>query len=81
MIEEDYQKYLSYDNGKGLLLKKNDVFVLEQYGIEYQNCSSLGDLVSCIGNYIDDCSLEEVEALEEVLDHLMEMHYYQETNK
>jgi len=81
MFYEDYSKYLSYDNGKGLLLKKDDVFVLEQYGIDYKNCSSLGDLVIYIGNYIDDCAFEDVEALEEVLEHLMEVHYYHETNK
>lgn len=78
----DYTKYLSYDNGKGLLLNKNDIFVLEQYGIDYSNCFSISDLIFQIGEFIDDSNwLDDMEDLEEVLCHLKEMHYYNETKK
>lgn len=78
----DYTKYLSYDNGNGLLLNKNDIFVLEQYGIDYFNCSSISDLIFKIGEFIDDSNwLDDMEGLEEVVDHLNEMHYYNEIKK
>ena len=36
MIEKlDYRKYLSIDNGKGILLRPNDAYILESYGINY----------------------------------------------
>lgn len=82
MIEkEDYRRYLSVDNGRGILLNKDDAFILERCGIDYKNCSSFGSLITIINSYIDDFDVEEQEELEEVLDHLMEKHYYYEVNK
>lgn len=82
MIEkEDYRKYLSIDNGKGLLISKNDSFILEQYSIDYYNCSCIGDLIFIIGKYIDDNYDSELDDLEEVLENLLEMHYYNEIKK
>lgn len=81
MIERlDYSKYLSVDNGKGLLLKRSDCFVLEQYGIDYYKYS-MGDLILVIGNYIDDHYDDDIEDLEEVLSNLVETHYYTEVKK
>ena len=42
---EDYSKYLSYDNGKGILLNKYDKEVLDRYQINYQECSSIKSLI------------------------------------
>lgn len=82
MIEkEDYRKYLSIDNGKGLLINSNDAYILEHYGIDYYKCSSISDLVLIISNYIDDNYDSELDDLEEVLSHLMEIHYYYEVKK
>lgn len=82
MIEKkDYREYLSVDNGKGILINSNDAFVLEQYGIDYCNVSNLSDLILIIGNYIDDNYDSGIDELEEVLAHLMEMHYYYEVKK
>ena len=62
MIEkEDYRTYLSIDNGKGLLLNDNDVFILDQFGIDYKAFSSIKELIFVISNYIDDHFDEEVE--------------------
>lgn len=77
----DYTKYLSVDNGKGLLLSQSDVDVLGRYGIDYRKYSSLKDLMSVIEKYIDYCYEEDREDMEEVLVHLMEVHYYHEVNK
>lgn len=82
MIEkEDFSKYLSVDNGKGLLIKKNDAFILEQYGFNYKNYSSLNDLILMISKYLDDHYEDDSEELEEVLNNLLELHYYHEVNK
>ena len=82
MIENvDYRKYLSIDNGKGLLINKNDAFILEQYGFDYYNCSSISDLMLIINRFIDDNEISELDDLEDVISHLMEVHYYNETKK
>ena len=83
MIERiDYTKYLSYDNGKGLLINSSDVFILEKYGIDYANCIGITDLIFQISEVMESGLLEEdMEDLIEVLSHLNEMHYYYETKK
>ena len=82
MIElVDYSKYLSIDNGKGLLLNRNDAYVLDSYGIDYKNCLSTSDLIFIISKYIDDSEIYELDDLELVLSNLMEAHYYNETKK
>lgn len=82
MIEkQDYRMYLSVDNGKGLLLKEYDAWVLDQYGIRYFDYNSMKELILVIGKFIDEHDEEDICDLEEVLEHLMEMHYYYEVNK
>lgn len=82
MIElVDYSKYLSFDNGKGLLLNRYDCYVLDTYGIDYSNCLSINDLILIISKYIEDSELYELDDLELVLSNLMEVHYYNETKK
>ena len=59
---EDYRKYLSYDNGKGLLLNNNDKEVLDKYQINYQTCSNIKSLVIYINEYLEEYK-EEVEQI------------------
>ena len=81
MIEEDYRKYLSVDNGKGLLIRTNDAYVLDSYGIVYSSCSSISDLIIIINKYIDDNEIYELDDLEDVLVNLSEINYYNNTKK
>ena len=81
MIEEDYRKYLSIDNGKGLLIKNNDAYILDSYGIDYSRCSSISDLIIIINKYIDDNEVYELDDLEDVLSNLSEINYYNNTKK
>ncbi|MBQ8681332.1 MAG: hypothetical protein IJ509_00250 [Bacilli bacterium] len=82
MIEKlDYKKYLSVDNGKGLLLSGCDTFVLDQYSIDYYKFSNMKDLILIVSKFIDEHYDEDLEDLEEVLEHLLETHYYTEVNK
>lgn len=66
---------------RGLLLNKWDAFILEQHDIDYLNCSNIGELIFILSNYIDDNNEGDIEDLELVLEHLVELHYYTETKK
>ena len=75
---EDYTKFLSIDNGHGILISKDDAYLLDSYHIDYYNCFSLKELIQRIENCIDD---EYDEELELVLEHLNETYYYQNVHK
>lgn len=81
MEKIDYSKYLSIDNGNGLLFNREDVRVMEYYNIDYHNCNSISDLIMVISKFIDDNYDDDIEELEDVLSHLMENHYYNYVNK
>lgn len=76
----DYRKYLSIDNGKGLLINRDDILILDRYGFDYKKYNSLSDLIFDIDNYIND-SFDDIEDLEEALIRISEFHYYNETKK
>lgn len=78
---EDYKKYLSYDNGKGILINNYDKEVLDRYQINYQECSSTKSLIILINDYLENNYYEELDELENVLEHLEETYYYNEVNK
>ena len=79
MIKENYSKYLSYDNGQGLLIPSSDVLVLDRYHIAYQKCFNLRDLIVLVESVVDESDSEE--DLVMVLEHLEEMYYYHELRK
>ena len=75
---EDYTKYLSIDNGHGILISKNDAYILDRYNINYSECLCLKDLILLI----EECLEEDYdEELDSVLEHLSEVHYYNEVKK
>ena len=78
---EDYSKYLSYDNKKGILLNKQDKAVLDIYKINYQTKSNLKDLILEINEYLEDNYYEDLDDLEIVLSHLEETYYYTQIKK
>ena len=78
---EDYRKYLSYDNGKGILINNYDKEVLDRYNINYQEYSNTKSLIILINDYLDDNYYEDLNELELVLEHLEETYYYNEVNK
>ena len=77
---EDYTKYLSYDNKKGLLLNNQDKSILDKYKIDYMMLTNLKDLIIEINEYLED-NYDELEDLEIVLSHLEETYYYTKINK
>lgn len=71
----DYSKYLSIDNGKGLLLNKEDIAILYKYGFDYKTYTNLSNLIFDIDNYINSNYLVD-DDLEKVLIDLSEINYY-----
>ena len=81
MLEDiDYRNYLSIDNGKGLLLSKDVIKVMEKYGFDYKNYSNLNNLIFDIDSYLNQ-SYDDLEDLEEILISLSESYYYNEIKK
>ncbi len=75
---EDYTKYLSIDNGYGVLINKDDALILDQFHIDYYSCHSLKELIILIENVLDE---DESEELEDVISRLSETYYYQNVKK
>ena len=71
----DYSKYLSIDNGKGLLLNKEDIAILYKYGFDYKTYTNLSNLIFDIDSYINSNYLD-TDDLEKVLIDLSEINYY-----
>ena len=80
MLDTNYNDYLSIDNKKGLLFKKNDINILSNYGFNYKNYSTYNELIFDLDNYINS-TYEDLEDLEEVLIRLSEQNYYNNTKK
>ena len=80
MLDIDYSKYLSVDNGRGLLLSQDDIEILNRYGFDYHNYTDLGSLIFDIDNYIS-YNLDYDDDLELVLMRLSEKYYYNNVNK
>lgn len=76
----DYRNYLSVDNGKGILLNKSDVEILNKYGFDYKKYTDLNNLIFDIDNFINT-SYDELEDLENVLIRISEIYYYNQVNK
>ncbi len=80
MLDVDYREYLSLDNGKGLLIYKDDVDILSLYGFDYKNYTTLSELIFDVNNYLND-TYEDLDDLEEVLVRLSDANYYINTKK
>lgn len=75
----DYSKYLSVDNGRGILLSKGDIEILERYGFDFRNYSSIKNLLIDLDSYCNDNLIDE--DLEDVINKISEMYYYNCVNK
>lgn len=75
----DYSKYLSFDNGQGILISKSDNDVLLRYGFDVRKYSSLNNFIFDIDNYLNEVMGED--DLEDVLVRLSERYYYEYVKK
>jgi hypothetical protein len=75
----DFASYKLKDNGKGILLNDYQIDVLKRNGFNYEEYSSLSELIFDLDNYLTEGTYDE--ELELIVDNLSEVHYYNETNK
>lgn len=74
----DYKSLLHENVGNGIYLTKEEMNILSSYKINYQNCSSVSELIYEIEDILENIESDE---LEFILDELSEYKYYNETNK
>ncbi len=60
------------------ILQKEEMNILSNYKINYENCSSVSELIYEIEDILENIESDE---LEFILDELSEYKYYNETNK
>ena len=77
-MDEDYRKYLSYDNGHGILISSYDKMIIDRYFVNYDCLTKVSDLIILLEKVLEEFDDEE---LLNVIEHLSEVHYYQEVNK
>lgn len=74
----DYKSLLHENVGNGIYLTKEEMNILSNYKINYENCSSVSELIYEIEDILESIESDE---LEFILDELSEYKYYNETNK
>lgn len=74
----DYKSLLHENVGNGIYLTKEEMNILSNYKINYENCSSVSELIYEIEDILENIESDE---LEFILDELSEYKYYNETNK
>ncbi len=64
----------------GLMLTNNEISVLKRYGVEYENCSSLKEIIYLVEDILneEECDVEDLEYISSTI---AERDYYQNTNK
>lgn len=65
----------------GLLLTNNEIRVLDKYNIDYNNCSSLKEVLSLIDEVLNNEEVMDFDELDNVSLSIAERDYYQNTNK
>lgn len=76
-IEQAQKRFISY-NKKDIYLTGEQIEILDNYNIEYQNCNSISELINLIERSKDDDNYDE---LDWVQSELAEFNYYHNTNK
>lgn len=74
----DYRSLLHSDIGNGIYLTDMQKNILTRYKIEYLKCSNINELIYHIEDVLNE---RECEELEDILNDLVEIHYYRDTKK
>ena len=89
-MEIDLEKLVSemdFDSGKfvtcknGLMLTNLEIDVLKRYGVQYENCSTLKEIIYLVEDILNEDDSSDLEELEYVSSTISERDYYQNTNK
>lgn len=76
----DVTKSFLQKRNNGILLSDEEVQILENYKIPYQNCTSTDELIFKIEEYLND-EVVDADDLENLSSRLSEFKYYYETRK
>lgn len=77
----DFKSLQLVDCGNGILLTNREIDILNRYGIEYEKCCSLKEIIYYVEDILNEGGSEDFEELEYVSSSIAERDYYQNTNK
>lgn len=77
-IIENSEKSFLKKRENGLMLSDNQINILKSRNIDYMKCTNIKDLIYVIDLYLEEIDDEEIENL---VDNLSEINYYNYTNK
>lgn len=79
--KDDFESNFLKKRNNGIFLTDTQVNILNQYGINYENYTSLSELIFDLEQYLNNEYSSDNNDLEIVSQELAEMNYYQNTNK
>ena len=77
----DFKSLELVNLNNGLSLTNNEIMILDRYGIDYKQCSSLKEVLSLIEEVFTYGEVDDFEELDGVSQTTAERDYYQNTNK
>ncbi len=77
----DFKSLAFVECKSGILLTNMEINVLKRYGIDYEKCKSLKEIIYCVEEILNEDNIGDVEDLENVSATIAERDYYQNTNK
>lgn len=89
-MEIDLERLVSemdFDSGKfvtcknGLMLTNMEIDVLKRFGVDYEKCSTLKEIIYLVEDIISEDDVDDLDDLEYVSATISERDYYQNTNK
>lgn len=89
-MEIDLEKIvneMNFDAGKfvtcknGLMLTNNEIDVLKRYGVDYEMCTTLKEIIYLVEDILNEDDSSDLDELEYISSTISERDYYQNTNK
>lgn len=80
-IIKEIEKNMLNDRDNGLLLSDEHIEILERYGFDYQNYSSINELIYDLEEFLNEEGDSDCGDLDWVSQDLAERNYYANTNK
>lgn len=77
----DFKSLELVNLNNGLSLTNNEIMILDRYGIDYKQCSSLKEVLSLIEEVFTYGEVDDFEELDGVSQTIAERDHYQNTNK
>lgn len=84
---ENYNPLEEFEHNKlkkrsdSLYLSDNHIVILEQYHIDYNNCTNIKELLFLVEEYLNEEDSSDLSDLEIISQQLADYNYYYNTNK